>query len=106
LGILWIFVKNLAQIRQNLEKGNEYVNNPHDVVKERFLQLEAQFEDISYNVNLLMLALINMLSLFKEDGSSNAEDRSEGRSQDWEETKNEPNKGPEKDQPSWSAMNH
>lgn len=50
------------------------MNNPRELVEERFLQLEAQVSYIRHNVDLLVSDLSNKLRLFKEDGGSNVEE--------------------------------
>jgi hypothetical protein len=56
-------------------------NNPRDPTEERFEWLEAQVVDISHNMNLLMVALARKLRPFGDDGGSNSENRSEGKSE-------------------------
>lgn len=41
--------------------SDEYINNPQDPLKERFVCMEAQVTDTNHNVSLLMVALINKL---------------------------------------------
>ena len=71
----------------------------------RFSWLKEQVVDINRNVNLLMAALRNKLWIFREEGGSNAKDKSKGGSGDREDTDNQPKKEPGKDQPSSSVMN-
>jgi hypothetical protein len=76
---------------------DEYVhNNPQDRVEESFDRLEAQAINISHNMNLLMAALANKLRLFRDDGGSNIEIKSEGKSGDQEDSRKESWKESEK----------
>jgi hypothetical protein len=61
-------------------------NNPQDLV-ERFVRLEAQVTNINHNMNLLMVSLASNLESFGDDGGSNLEIRSEGKSRDHEDPK-------------------
>jgi len=72
--------------------GDKSVNEPLDPTKVRFSWLEQQVADINHNVNLLMAALSNNLVFFREDGGSNAEEKSEQGSKDWGDTKNQRNR--------------
>lgn len=85
---------------------DECMNNPLDPAEDRFSQLEVQVANTSRNLNLLVSAFSNMLWLLEEDGGSNTKERLEERLGDQEETKNQPNKGPKRDRPSSSVMNH
>lgn len=70
--------------------ADESMNNPLDLVEERFSQLESQFAKIKHNVRLLNMSLTNMLRLFIEDGGFNLQVQ-------LEETKKESKKEPEKE---------
>eukprot|EP00253_Pinus_taeda_P034565 PITA_34565 len=85
--------------------GDEFVNEPCDPAELRFSQLKEQVADINRNVNLLMAALSNKLGIFGEEGGSNAEDKSEGGSEDREDVDDQSKKEPGKDQPSSSFVN-
>jgi hypothetical protein len=61
-------------------------NNPQDPTKVRIERLGAQVVDISRNMNLLMEALENKLGPFRDDGGSNLENISEGKSEDQEDS--------------------
>jgi hypothetical protein len=56
-------------------------NNPRDPAEERFERLEAQVVNISHNMNLLMAALARNLEPFGDDGGSNSEIISKGKSE-------------------------
>jgi hypothetical protein len=55
-------------------------NNPQDMAEERLERLKAQVSNISRNMNLLMAALTGKLGSFGDDGDSNSENKSEGKS--------------------------
>ena len=52
-----------------------------------------------------MVALRNKFGIFKDDGGSNAEDKSEAGSGDREDTENQSKKESRKDQPGSSVVN-
>lgn len=82
------------------------MNNPPNPTEEIFSWMERQVSNISHNVNLRMLSLRNNLGIFGEDGGYNAKDQLEGRSGNQEEIEDELKKGPERDQPNSSGINH
>lgn len=57
---------------------DESPNNPQDLAKERYVQLEALVTNVNHNVNLLMVALTNNPRLFREEEGFNVEVRSWG----------------------------
>lgn len=57
-------------------------------------------------MNLLMSTLSNKLGIFGDYEGSNVEDKSKGRSRDWEETENKPKKGPKKYQSNSNIVNN
>jgi hypothetical protein len=57
-------------------------NNPRDPVEEIFEQLEAHVFNITHNMNLLVVALERNLGPFRDDGGSNAENKSEEKLED------------------------
>lgn len=57
-------------------------------------------------MNLLMLTLSNNLRIFRDYKGSNVEDKSKGRSRDWEEIENKSKKGPKKDKPNSNVVNN
>jgi hypothetical protein len=81
--------------------ADKYVhNNSRDPKEERFEQLEVQVFAISHNMNLLMETLASKLRPFGDDGGSNLEIESEGKSGDWEDSGKESRKEYEKEQSS------
>jgi hypothetical protein len=49
---------------------DEYNNNPRGDLKERFLMMEEQFTNISYNMEILMVGLERKFEPFGEFSSS------------------------------------
>jgi hypothetical protein len=66
-------------------------NNPQDPIEEIFERLEVQVTDIGHNMKLLMEYPTDKVGIFRDDGGSNLEIRSEKKS--------------EKEKPISSAMN-
>ena len=85
---------------------NKFVNNPHDLVEERLVWMEAQVSYLNCNMSLLMVVFTNKIRLFIEDGCSNVDSRTKGKLIDWEEQKRESMNEHENEQPSSSAMTH
>ena len=54
------------------------MNNTHDLAEKRFTWMESQVTYINHNVSLLIVALVNNIGLFIEDGGFNVEFRLEG----------------------------
>jgi hypothetical protein len=96
----------LKRSRRNPSHGGQSVHNdPRDPAEEIFERLEAQVIDISRNMNLLMAALASKREPFGDDGGSNSEIKSKGKSGDQEDSEKESRKESEKEQLSSSAMN-
>jgi hypothetical protein len=79
-------------------------NNPWDAVEERFVRLEEKVVDISCNMALLMVALVNKFGPFGEVGGSNSEVGLDEKLGDSEDPEKELKKEPEKEKPSSSAI--
>jgi hypothetical protein len=46
--------------------------NPRDATKERFMRLEEKFVEISHNIVVLMVTLVNNFEPFEDFGGSNS----------------------------------
>ena len=78
--------------------ADEYVHkNPRDPTEERFERLKSHVIDINHNMNLLMVALPSKLGIFGDDGGSNSDIISEGKSGDQEDLGKESQKEPKKE---------
>ena len=70
--------------------ANKYVhNNPRDPAEERFERLETQVTNIEINMNLLIVALEIKIEPFIDNGGSNLDIISEGKSGDREDSRKE-----------------
>jgi len=71
---------------------NEFINNLHAPINERFVWIKAQAIDVNHNVDFIMVLLTNKLGLYGEDGGSNAYVKLERKMVDLEEPKVESKK--------------